>query len=741
MNLDQITIAPVFPLWLILLLFSLGFASAIAQYRFMREKLGHSRALGLSLLRLGAISFLVAFALNPSLVAKKEHKVLPAIAILLDTSQSMGQPGSPGKASRLEEAKALLTEGANPLLKSLSQRFEVRLYGVGESLRAIEAKELADLKAGGMKGNLSEILKELSGKNTIALLLSDGNLNWNGGQSTDLPIVTVPLGSTREYKDVLIRAVRAPSLAFRGREVTIDVTIKSYGYTGLSLPVLLKEGGKLLTAKNIRINTSPGEATASLSFIPDEVGQKNLSISIPQQFGESVVSNNSVNLSVKVVRDKIRVLMVSGSPSMNYRFMRTALKSDPSIDLLSFVILRTPSDILNVPPQEMSLIPFPVETLFSKEIKNFDLLIFDNFKYTLYLSPHHLESIREFVRGGGGFAMIGGPNLLNEGRYAMTPIGEILPVRFPEKEDYRRDSQIGVRLSRAGVIHPVTRLSSDIAGDTAADTSGDEAKRLRFWQEMPPLDGFNLMEAKSSSIVLLESANGIPWPILTVSNYSNGRVLILATDYSWKWDVGMVAKGKGNLAYLRLMDRMVRWLTKDPGLNPVQISLPENAGFAGQEIEVRIRLREEDLSPNLRSMVSFSVFSPDGLKIDSKLKPTGQSGEYLGSFLPQKGGIYKLKVETSAGNLEESMVVAGLLDTLDASPDHEQLKKISASTGGKFLLSNEDLLKGVEDYARKAESRFIEERRSSVWTSPFVMVLVLGFLIVEWYFRRRWGLV
>jgi uncharacterized membrane protein len=733
MNLDQITITPVFPMWLILLLFSLGFASAVIQYRFMLGRLGRPRALGLSLLRLGAISFLIAFALNPSLVAKKEHKVSPAIAILLDTSQSMGQPGRPGKASRLEEAKALLTEGTNPLLKSLNERFEVRLYGVGESMRTIEVKELGDLKAHGMNGNLSETLKDLSGKNTLALLLSDGNLKWNEGQPTNLPIVTVPLGNPGEYKDILIKAVKAPSLAFRGREVMIDATIKSYGYTGLTLPVLLKEGNKLITAKNTHINASPGEVTVSLSFIPDEVGQKNLSISIPQQFGESLVSNNSVNLSVKVVRDKIRILMVSGNPSMNYRFMRTALKSDPSIDLLSFVILRTPSDILNVPTHEQSLIPLPVETLFSKEIKNFDLLIFDNFKYPLYLSPHHLESIREFVRGGGGFAMIGGPNLVNEGRYHVSPIGEILPVRFAEKEDYRRDSKAGVRLSRAGVLHPITRLSSDL--------TGNDADRLHFWREMPPLDGFNLLEAKSSATVLLESSDGIPWPILTVSSYGNGRVLALATDYSWKWYMGMVAKGKGNHAYLRLVDRMVRWLTKDPGMDPVQIALPESAGSIGQEIEVRIKLREEDLSPNLRSMVSFSVFNPDGLKVESSIKPSGQSGEYLGSFLPEKGGIYKLKVATSTGSLEESMVVTGLLESLDAAPNHEQLKKVSASTGGKFLSTSDELLKEIEGYARKGESRFIEEKRSSVWARPFVMILVLGFLILEWYFRRRWGLV
>ena len=125
--------------------------------------------------------------------------------------------------------------------------------------------------------------------------------------------------------------------------------------------------------------------------------------------------------------------MVSGNPSMNYRFMRTALKNDPSIDLLSFVILRTPTDILNVPLQEQSLIPFPVETLFTKELNNFDLLIFDNLPSHLYIRSHYLENIREFVRKGGGFAMIGGPNLFDGGRYARTPLGEILPVRVAGK--------------------------------------------------------------------------------------------------------------------------------------------------------------------------------------------------------------------------------------------------------------------------------------------------------------------
>ena len=729
MNLDQITIGPVFPLWIILLLFFIGLLSAIAQVIIIRRRLGQIRAIGLSVLRLTSLSLLISFALNPSLVVRKEHKVLPSLAVILDTSQSMGQSGYGGKGSRLDEARSLLLEGPTPLLKPIAEKFDIKLYGLGESLRPIAPGELDGLKPSGRKGDLIEGLNQLSGKTSLVLLLSDGNLRWEERQQTNLPLITIPVGNTGGYKDILIKAAKAPALAFRGREVVIDVTIKSYGYTGLTVPVLLKDGSRLLTAKSVRIQNSPGQVTVSLPFTPEEVGEKNLSVSIPHQFGEELAVNNTINLSLKVVRDKIRVLMVSGSPSMSYRFMRNGLKNDPSIDLLSFVILRTPSDIMNVPIQEQSLIPFPVDTLFTDELKNFDLLIFDNFKYTLFLNPLHLERVKEFVRGGGGFAVIGGPNLSEEGRYRTTPIGDILPVRLTGKEDYRRSSPLGVNLSRSGVNHPITQLSPD-AGDLPS-----------FWREMPPLDGINLLETKSSGTVLLESSDGLSYPILTVANYGNGRVLVLGTDYSWKWYMGMVARGKGNLAYLRLIDRMVRWLTKDPSLDPVQLMLPERAGLIGQEIEARIKLRDEDISPNRRSTVSFSVFNLEGSKTASKLKPTGQSNEFLGSFVPEKEGTYKLKIEIPGGHLEESIIITGPLEGLDAAPDHEKLKRISSFTGGKHLPRGENLLKEIEEYAKKGGSRFVEEKQSSVWTTPYMMALFIALLCAEWYLRRRWGLL
>jgi uncharacterized membrane protein len=732
MNPTQISIAPVLPLWLMILLFCLGCALTIAQYTASRKTLDKTRALVLSLLRLFAISLIVAFALNPSLVTTKENRISPAIAIVVDTSQSMGQPAPGESVTRLDEAKALLTGGIPPLLGAMKEKFEVSVYGLSDSLRPLDAGDLDLLKAGGRKGSVNEALDTLSGKNAVAVFLSDGNLRWNESRAPQLPAITVPMGNPKEYRDILIAGIKAPALAFRDREVVIDVTIRSYGYAGSTLPVLIKDSERLLTAREISIQKDAGEVTASLSFTPSEVGRKNLSISVPTQVGESMVSNNEINLSINVMRDKIRILMISGTPSMNYRFMRTALKSDPSVDLLSFVILRTPSDILNVPTQEQSLIPFPVETLFSKELTNFDLVIFDNFNYSLFLTPDHLESLRNFVKGGGGFAIIGGPNVFGEGRDGLSLMADLLPFRFVEKESYRRDSPVGVRLSREGAEHPMMRLSDNF-GESDTDA-------FRFWQEMPPLDGINPVEAKRSSIVLLESGGGIPWPILILSDYGKGRVLALATDCSWQWYMGMVARGKGNQAYLRLFHRMVRWLTHDPGLDPVQVLLPEKGTSAGQETDVRIQFHGKDWSKGFDPAVLFSVFNPAGVEIESKLQPASHPGEYLLSFLPKEGGIYRIKVETPAGHLEEPMVVAGPFESFDAAPGHDQLKKIAASTGGKYLSKGDDLFKAIEGYAQKKERRFTEEKRLPIWATPLVMAVVLGLLSSEWYLRRRWGL-
>ncbi|MBP1713044.1 MAG: Threonine dehydrogenase, partial [Deltaproteobacteria bacterium] len=124
---------------------------------------------------------------------------------------------------------------------------------------------------------------------------------------------------------------------------------------------------------------------------------------------------------------------------------------------------------------------------------------------------------------------------------------------------------------------------------------------------MPPLAGFNPLESKSSGTVLLEGAEGGFWPVLTIGTHGKGRVLVLATDDSWKWYMGMVAKEKDHYAYLRLVERIVRWLTKDPGLDAVQIALPEKRGGVGEEVEFRVKAVAEVRRARQKEALSLSV--------------------------------------------------------------------------------------------------------------------------------------
>ena len=202
----------------------------------------------------------------------------------------------------------------------------------------------------------------------------------------------------------------------------------------------------------------------------------------------------------------------------------------------------------------------------------------------------------------------------------------------------------------------------------------------------------------------------------------------------------MVAKGGDNRVYLRFIEKTVRWLTKDPGLSPISMVLPEKPE-EGQDVEVRINAGEEDSGvTRAGEQILFSVFGPQGVKLRSHLGAGVTQGEHIGSFKPEKAGTYRVRVETRSGSLEEALVIGGQMEELDGAPDHEILKSISAMTGGKVLPAGEDPLKEIRPYLDKKIRSFVEEREMPLWSLPYVLSLVVALLCLEWFLRRRWGL-
>jgi hypothetical protein len=205
--------------------------------------------------------------------------------------------------------------------------------------------------------------------------------------------------------------------------------------------------------------------------------------------------------------------------------------------------------------------------------------------------------------------------------------------------------------------------------------------------------------------------------------------------------MGMVAQEKDHSAYLRLMERMVRWLTRDPSLDPVQITLPEKQGVPGEEVEFRVKGGMDHLTARQEKALSLSVFNPAGLKVASQLKPGGKGDEQLGAFIPDRAGTYKIRVQSGQGTTEETILIPNPAEEFDGAPNHEKLKQVAAATGGRLVLNREELLREFEDLARKKESPLVEEKTRPLWADPFFLGIVLGLLTMEWYLRRRWGLI
>ncbi len=400
MNMPNILFIGGIPWWGTTLIALGAAALLIHQYFILRERLSIRQNTLLILLRSAVYTLLILFLLGPVLVQQRISKLRRPLVLLLDSSQSMALPSSQdgdGKKSRMDLVKEKLLGGKDSLIERLARDYDLRLFRFDTKLQPIGLASLKELEARGEGTNLLEALQEAernAGDAAGIIVLSDGIAN--GGKdlaesySLRLPVFSVAVGKTEGFTDLRIADLLSPELAFRGRELKLNFTVKAYGLTGKTVPLYFTRGRNLISTRSITIDRDPFEQQITLTYTPKKIGPLSFTLSLPTQVGEQIIQNNKKEFKIVVHRDKIRVLTLSGSPSWNYRFLRLALKQDPFIDLISFVFLRTPTDGVDVPENQLSLIPFPIDVIFLQELKNFDLIIFDNLSYRSYFNRRYL---------------------------------------------------------------------------------------------------------------------------------------------------------------------------------------------------------------------------------------------------------------------------------------------------------------------------------------------------------------
>ena len=743
----------VLPLWLIALVGVAAAALLAQQFINLRQRLPLGQTAFLTLLRACVYAGLIFFLLGPALIDKRVTKLRRPLTLLVDTSQSMSFPanaksaaGDQAAKSRLDLVKEKLEAGPEPLIQRLNRDYDLRVIRFGTGLESIAPGSLERLRAQDPGTRLIELLQRAARDGAARsgiVVFSDGITNGEmkslDGAAIAAPVFTVGVGETEGFTDVRIAKLGAPEFAFRGREFKIDLTLQAFGMKGKSVPLFFNRGKNLITTRAIAIDADPFEQKVTLSFTPKELGTHAFSVSLPAQPGEQISQNNQKEFKVEVRRDKIRVLTLSGSPAWNYRFLRMAMKQDPLIELVSFVFLRTPTDTVDVPENQLSLIPFPIDDIFLEELKNFDVVVLDDFSHRAYFNPVYLERVRDFVRDGGGLAMFGGSRAFDSGGYGDSALRDALPVELDGKGSYQSRGPVHAALTPAGKKHPITRLLPD------------PKVNEETWSKLPALSGLNQVRSVRGETLITATGDGSTGaPLLAIGRFGKGRTLALMTDDAWRWNFIAVGNKETPQNHLKLIRQAVRWLAQEPAFEQVQL-YPIPTAQPAEKVMIKLKVLNDDFTPTRQASVQLRVFSPEGEPTLVSTGPDSEEGEYSGEFTPTREGTYRIEAEASVdgkalGRDKASFTAAfSYGETDDGLPRLDLLKRIAESSKGEYISINDWNEKTFDKIAAQLEtiapSEIVEQRQTRLWSNLWPFGLILALLSVEWWMRRKWGLI
>ena len=432
------------------------------------------------------------------------------------------------------------------------------------------------------------------------LAISDGRVH-DADLPIDLPAPMHLLMTGREGDwDRRLTVRNAPAFAIIGEPVTLTLRIDDLGDAptdaGLAELDISVDGAEPQTFQ------VPIGQDLELPITLPHGGRNVIRFSVPEAEGELTDRNNAALIQMNGVRDRLSVLLVSGEPHPGGRTWRNLLKSDSSVDLVHFTILRPPEKQDGVPVNELSLIAFPTRELFMEKIEDFDLIIFDRYQRRGILPALYLDNVAEYVRGGGAVLVAAGPDFASADSLYRSPLGSVLPATPTARvieQPYRPT------VTDVGQRHPVT---------TDLPANGDWGRWLR-----------QIDVADPQGHVVMEGEDGRP--LLILDRVDEGRVALLASDHAWLWSRGY----EGGGPQLELLRRLAHWMMKEPELEEEALT----ATAEGQTMRIQRRTLEDSVPP-------VTVTGPDDSVAEVELTESAE-GIYEGVFQGPEMGLYRLE--------------------------------------------------------------------------------------------------
>jgi hypothetical protein len=404
-----------------------------------------------------------------------------------------------------------------------------------------------------------------------------------------------------DERDRLLTVEQAPTFGMVGEPQSLTVRVEDLpaGGPASPVPVTVRQDGRVVARADIPPGTS-----RTLPFTLEKAGRSVLEVEAAELSGELTLLNNRSVLFVNGVRDRLRVLLVSGQPYPGLRVWRNLLKADPAVDLVHFTILRPPEKQDGTPIRELALIAFPSRELFEVKLDEFDLIIFDRYSRRGLLPLIYLDNIARYVENGGALLEAAGPEFAEPTSLYRTPLARVLPGR-PSGQLLERG--FTPTLTELGQRHPVTRGLQREAGG---------APWGRWFRQVDT-------EATDGEVVMTGVADR---PLLVLSRVGEGRVAQLLSDHAWLWARGFEGGGPQSL----LLRRLVHWLMREPELEEEQLA----AHAAGDGLVVERRSLTDAAS-------EVTLRSPSGVEQRLRLEPA-EDGIASARIAVEEDGLYRV---------------------------------------------------------------------------------------------------
>ncbi|EKF43616.1 hypothetical protein NA8A_06273 [Nitratireductor indicus C115] len=578
-------------------------------------------------LRLAALAAIGAALANPVLLDEEREPLKSVVAVVVDESQSQTTIGD-----RADTAQKASTELEARLARF--KDFETRVVKTGRASSAAENAQTRLFDA--LDGALRDVPpSRVAG----AVLITDGQVH-------DIPETPAALGAPihslvtgqPDEQDRRIRFERAPRFGIVGKPLEMTYRVLSTGNETGTVDVRVIINGEEKFIEEARI----GRETALEIDIPG-AGRNIVELAIDPVPGELTDVNNRTIALVDGIRENLRVLLVSGEPHSGERTWRNLLKSDASVDLVHFTILRPPEKQDGTPINELSLIAFPTRELFVEKIDDFDLIIFDRYQHRDVLPILYYDYIAEYVENGGALLIAAGPEFAGNQSIARTPLISALPA-LPNGQVIEQGFY--PRLTETGERHPVTR---------GLEGSASEPPHWSRWFRLIGID-------RPDGEVVMQGAND--QPLLILNRKGEGRVGMFLSDQGWLWARGF----EGGGPHVALYRRIAHWLMKEPELEEERLS----ATGRGMRLEITRQTMADEAPP-------AEITTPSGKTFAAQLGAAGP-GRFSAGMETDEIGIYRI----ANGDLS-TLAHVGPVNAPefgDMVSTEEKLAPVASATGG-----------------------------------------------------------